>query len=82
MQPGHCKFCHRSKLMVILARFSRFCICHCFSNADHPPGYDRVRNAVIGNKDFELETLEEAFTTENWIVRIFRVKKFLNRGHV
>ena len=49
--------------------------------SDHPPGFDRVRNAVIGHRDYELETLEEAFTSENWIVRIFRVKKLLNRGH-
>ena len=28
-----------------------------------PSGYDRVRNAEIGNKDFELDVLEEAYTT-------------------
>ena len=38
-----------------------------------PPGYDRVRNAEIGNKDFELDVLEEAYTSEHWIVRIFKV---------
>uniref|UniRef100_A0A914YLM0 Dolichyl-diphosphooligosaccharide--protein glycosyltransferase subunit STT3A n=1 Tax=Panagrolaimus superbus TaxID=310955 RepID=A0A914YLM0_9BILA len=43
-------------------------------------GYDRVRRAEIGNKDFELEHLEEAYTTEHWIVRIYRVKKPNNRG--
>ena len=42
-------------------------------------GYDRVRHAEIGNKDFELETLEEAYTTEHWIVRIYRVLKPANR---
>ncbi|XP_055373757.1 dolichyl-diphosphooligosaccharide--protein glycosyltransferase subunit STT3B [Condylostylus longicornis] len=40
-----------------------------------PAGYDRTRSAVIGNKDFELTYLEEAFTTEHWLVRIYRVKK-------
>lgn len=40
-----------------------------------PAGYDRTRNAVIGNKDFELTYLEEAYTTEHWLVRIYRVKK-------
>lgn len=45
-----------------------------------PPGYDRVRGAEIGNKDFELNTLEEAYTTEHWLVRIYRVKKMPNRG--
>uniref|UniRef100_A0A8C8HX19 Dolichyl-diphosphooligosaccharide--protein glycosyltransferase subunit STT3A n=1 Tax=Oncorhynchus tshawytscha TaxID=74940 RepID=A0A8C8HX19_ONCTS len=38
-----------------------------------PPGYDRVRNAEIGNKDFELDVLEEAYTTEHWLVRIYKV---------
>ncbi|KAI1716550.1 oligosaccharyl transferase STT3 subunit domain-containing protein [Ditylenchus destructor] len=42
-------------------------------------GYDRVRRAEIGNKDFELEHLEEAYTTEHWIVRIYRVLKPANR---
>ncbi len=65
-----------------------------------PSGYDRVRNAEIGNKvsalgrkcclwskmvalsfqDFELDVLEEAYTTEHWIVRIYKVKDLLNRG--
>ena len=43
------------------------------SIAGKPPGYDRVRNAEIGNKDFELDVLEEAYTSEHWIVRIFKV---------
>lgn len=41
--------------------------------AERPPGYDRVRNAEIGNKDFELDVLEEAYTTEHWLVRIYKV---------
>merc|ERR1719450_322599 len=40
-----------------------------------PAGYDRTRNAVIGHKDFDLTYLEEAFTSEHWLVRIYRVKK-------
>jgi len=39
------------------------------------PGHDRTRNAVIGNKDIDLTYLEEAYTTEHWLVRIYRVKK-------
>lgn len=42
--------------------------------SERPPGYDRVRNAEIGNKDFELDVLEEAYTTEHWLVRIYKVK--------
>jgi dolichyl-diphosphooligosaccharide--protein glycosyltransferase len=45
-----------------------------------PSGYDRVRSAEIGNKDFELQTLEEAYTTEHWLVRIYKVKDLPNRG--
>lgn len=40
-----------------------------------PAGFDRTRNTVIGNKDFNLHYLEEAYTTEHWLVRIYRVKK-------
>ena len=47
---------------------------------DKPPGYDRVRNSEIGNKNFELSKLEEAYTTEHWMVRIYKVKKLDNRG--
>ena len=45
-------------------------------STERPPGYDRVRNAEIGNKDFELDVLEEAYTTEHWLVRIYKVKWF------
>eukprot|EP00201_Polytomella_parva_P014572 CAMPEP_0175069374 /NCGR_PEP_ID=MMETSP0052_2-20121109/18162_1 /TAXON_ID=51329 ORGANISM="Polytomella parva, Strain SAG 63-3" /NCGR_SAMPLE_ID=MMETSP0052_2 /ASSEMBLY_ACC=CAM_ASM_000194 /LENGTH=505 /DNA_ID=CAMNT_0016336447 /DNA_START=973 /DNA_END=2490 /DNA_ORIENTATION=- len=47
-----------------------------------PGGYDRVRNYEMGRKDFTIENFEEAFTSENWIVRIFKVKDLENRrGH-
>lgn len=38
-------------------------------------GFDRTRNSVIGNKNIELTYLEEAYTSEHWLVRIYRVKK-------
>ena len=37
-----------------------------------PAGFDRTRNAVIGHKDFDLTYLEEAYTSEHWLVRIYR----------
>eukprot|EP00600_Ochromonadales_sp_CCMP1393_P000988 CAMPEP_0174980286 /NCGR_PEP_ID=MMETSP0004_2-20121128/15269_1 /TAXON_ID=420556 /ORGANISM="Ochromonas sp., Strain CCMP1393" /LENGTH=915 /DNA_ID=CAMNT_0016231941 /DNA_START=125 /DNA_END=2872 /DNA_ORIENTATION=- len=40
-----------------------------------PAGYDRARGREIGRKNIELTTMEEAFTSEHWIVRIFKVKK-------
>uniref|UniRef100_A0A336MU62 Dolichyl-diphosphooligosaccharide--protein glycosyltransferase subunit STT3A n=1 Tax=Culicoides sonorensis TaxID=179676 RepID=A0A336MU62_CULSO len=51
-----------------------------YTEGGKPPGYDRVRGAEIGNKDFELEVLEEAYTTEHWLVRIYKVKDLNNRG--
>lgn len=44
-----------------------------------PSGFDRVRSVEIGNKDFELEHIEEAFTSEHWLVRIYKVKPEENR---
>uniref|UniRef100_H2YNQ1 Dolichyl-diphosphooligosaccharide--protein glycosyltransferase subunit STT3A n=1 Tax=Ciona savignyi TaxID=51511 RepID=H2YNQ1_CIOSA len=43
-----------------------------YTEQSKPTGYDRVRNAEIGNKDFELDVLDEAYTTEHWIVRIYK----------
>lgn len=51
-----------------------------YTEGGKPPGYDRVRSSEIGNKDFELDTLEEAYTTEHWLVRIYKVKDLQNRG--
>ncbi|GIL83594.1 hypothetical protein Vretimale_10396 [Volvox reticuliferus] len=42
-------------------------------------GYDRVRNYEIGKKDVQLDHLYEAFTSEHWIVRIYKVKDLENR---
>lgn len=51
-----------------------------YTEGGKPPGYDRVRAAEIGNKDFELDVIEEAYTTEHWLVRIYKVKDLRNRG--
>jgi dolichyl-diphosphooligosaccharide--protein glycosyltransferase len=40
-----------------------------------PAGFDRTRGFEIGKKDVQLKYLEEAFTTEHWMVRIYKVKK-------
>ncbi|KAK9727769.1 oligosaccharyl transferase stt3 subunit [Basidiobolus ranarum] len=42
--------------------------------------YDRVRNVQIPNVPIKLHTMDEAFTTENWIVRIYKVKDVDNLG--
>lgn len=46
---------------------------------NQPSGFDRTRGYPIGQKDFTLEKLEEAYTTENWLVRIYKVLKPPNR---
>lgn len=51
-----------------------------YTSNDQPQGYDRVRKAEIGNKNFELSKFEEAYTTEHWLVRIYKVKDLDNRG--
>jgi len=43
-------------------------------------GFDRVRNVEIGHKNIKLKHVEEAYTTEHWIVRIYRVKKPSNKS--
>jgi dolichyl-diphosphooligosaccharide---protein glycosyltransferase len=47
-----------------------------------PPGQamDRVRGARLPAETPQLNTLEEAFTTENWIIRIYKVKPLDNLG--
>jgi dolichyl-diphosphooligosaccharide---protein glycosyltransferase len=51
-----------------------------YTERNRPSGFDRVRNVEIGNKDFELQHLDEAFTSQHWIVRVFKVKKPENRS--
>jgi len=47
--------------------------------AEATGGMDRSRNHKIGRTDVLLKHLEEAYTTENWLVRVYRVKKPANR---
>jgi hypothetical protein len=35
-------------------------------------GYDRVRGYVIGRTDVSLKYFEEAFTSQHWMMRIYR----------
>lgn len=40
----------------------------------NPAGFDRTRNVEIGNKNIKLKHLEEAYTSEHWLVRIYRYR--------
>lgn len=46
---------------------------------DYDRGYDRMRNAFIGYKDFDLHYFREAFTSSNWLMRIYEVLPLPNR---
>lgn len=41
---------------------------------------DRVRNVRLPDEGPVLDTIEEAYTTENWIIRIYKVKDLDNVG--
>lgn len=41
---------------------------------------DRVRGSKLPAVGPELSTVEEAFTSENWIIRIYKVKDLDNLG--
>jgi dolichyl-diphosphooligosaccharide--protein glycosyltransferase len=51
-------------------------------NTLFPPGQvtDRVRGVKMPDEGPVLNTLEEAFTSENWIIRIYKVKDLDNLG--
>jgi dolichyl-diphosphooligosaccharide---protein glycosyltransferase len=51
-------------------------------NSLFPPGQaqDRVRGSRLPDVGPTLNTLEEAFTSENWIIRIYKVKDLDNVG--
>jgi len=51
-----------------------------YTEQGRPTGYDRVRNVEIGNKNFDLKYIEEAYTSQHWLVRIYKVKDPENRG--
>jgi len=66
-------------LNCLMYKLSYYKFGNMYTDSDKPTGYDRVRNAEIGNKNFELSKFEEAYTTEHWMVRIFKVKDLENR---
>eukprot|EP01136_Pigoraptor_vietnamica_P013961 Opistho-1_new@55557 len=43
-----------------------------------PAGFDRTRNVEIADKNIQLTHVEEAFTSEHWLVRIYKVKDLPN----
>lgn len=58
----------------LLYRLSYYRFSEVRLNYNQQPGYDINRRSVVGEKHIHLKYLEEAFTSEHWIVRIYRVK--------
>ncbi len=57
------------------------CVCVCVmlcSFADESQittgqrGFDRVRNTIIGKMNFKLQYFEEVFTSQHWMMRIYK----------
>lgn len=73
-----------SSLMMVLAtdRFKNsvmYKLCY-YRMAELTNGMDYARNQRIGVPQFTLQNFDEAFTSENWIVRIYKVKNIQNRS--
>jgi len=49
---------------------------------NRPPGFDRARGKEVGDKNIKLNIFEEAFTSDHWIVRIYKVKKRPNLNSI
>ena len=48
------------------------------SPRNYPNGYDSARKYEIGYKNYKINLFTEAFTSERWIVRIYKVNKLPN----
>lgn len=66
-------------LNCMMYKFSYYRFDEVKASHKNPEGYDMVRNSVIGRKNIKLNHFTEAYTTENWIVRVFAVSDFPNR---
>jgi dolichyl-diphosphooligosaccharide--protein glycosyltransferase len=71
---GEFKVSWPSNSALLVERFHQVSHCGFLLQLDYrsPAGFDRTRNVIIGNKNFELTYLEEAYTTEHWLVRIYK----------
>jgi len=66
-------------LNSVMYKLSYFGFGEAQSEYNKPTGWDRVRNVEVGRKNIVLEHMDEAFTSEHWIVRIYKVRKQPNR---
>ena len=62
-------------MLRLATRYILILTAHCM-----PLYMQRYNTLPLSPQDFELDVLEEAYTTEHWIVRIYKVKDLENRG--
>lgn len=63
----------------LLYRLSYYRFGSMMTEQGHAYGFDRVRGVEIGDKHFSLDYFEEAHTTTNWLMRIYKLKPMDNR---
>lgn len=63
----------------LMYRLSYYRTWHVDTAQGKPKGFDTVRNYNPGFKNYKLNFFSEAFTSEKWIVRIFKRKPRNNR---
>jgi len=68
-----------SMLNSMMYKFSYYRFDEIKTSKSSPEGYDVVRSAVMGRKNIKFRHFTEAYTTDNWIVRIYSVNDYPNR---
>jgi dolichyl-diphosphooligosaccharide--protein glycosyltransferase len=66
-------------LNSMMYKFSYYRFDEIKTSKSSPEGYDQVRGYVMGRKNIKLRHFTEAYTTDNWIVRIYAVNDYPNR---
>lgn len=66
-------------LNSMMYKFSYYRFDEVKASRSSPEGHDLVRGYVIGRKNIKLRHFSEAYTTDNWIVRIYSVNEYPNR---
>lgn len=68
--------------MILIMMMNRYKLSYYNYNNLFPPGQatDRVRGSRLPDQGPVINSLEEAFTSENWIIRIYKVKDLDNVG--
>ena len=63
----------------IFRELNPICCSHRFGEVaaepSRPSGFDQVRRVEIGEKHIALDFFEEVYTSSNWLVRVYKLKK-------